>query len=53
MFPDHTLEYSVSLSFYHSTSKRFFGSTWMGNRNSDSAIKKDTLLANEVRSDEE
>lgn len=45
--PNHSLKYSVSMSFYHSVSKRFFGSTWMGYKQSPPK-KSDVLLVNEL-----
>jgi len=46
-YPSHSLKYSVAMSFYHSASKRFFGSTWMGFKQSPPK-KSDVLLVNEV-----
>jgi hypothetical protein len=45
--PNHSLKYSVSMSFYHSVSKRFFGSTWMGYKQSPPK-KSEVLLINEL-----
>ena len=46
--PGHSLKYSVSMSFYHSSSKRFFGSTWMGFKQSPPKKGGENLLFNEV-----
>jgi len=46
--PSHSLKYSLSMSFYHVVSKRFFGSTWMGSTFDDSSLKKNSLVTNEM-----
>mmetsp|Transcript_34093 Transcript_34093/g.50049 ORF Transcript_34093/g.50049 Transcript_34093/m.50049 type:complete len:1438 (+) Transcript_34093:97-4410(+) len=43
------LSYSVSMSFYHILSKRFFGSTWIGRNYLNSSVEEDgSLETNEL-----